>query len=102
MGPGHFAGAKNHFPPTATQPGEAPFAAALRAGIGHVAVADAPVRRAMLMAFETLKLVLEPSGAVAIAALLEASEEVKGKTVLVYATGGNITFPDFRRVVEAA
>jgi threonine dehydratase len=86
----------------ATQPGEAPFAAARRAGIGHVSVSDATVRRAMLMAFETLKLVLEPSGAVAIAALLEAGEAVRGKSVLVYATGGNIAFADFKRVVEAA
>ncbi len=85
----------------ATQPGEAPFAAARRAGIGHVAVGDASVRRAMQLAFETLKLVLEPSGAVAIAALLEAGETVRGKTVLVYATGGNIALPDFNRLLAA-
>ncbi len=83
----------------ATQPGEAPFAAARRAGIGHVSVGDAAVRRAMQLAFETLKLVLEPSGAVAIAALLEAGEAVRDKTVLVYATGGNIAFADFNRVL---
>jgi threonine dehydratase len=83
----------------ATQPGEAPFAAARRAGIGHVSVGDASVRRAMKLAFETLKLVLEPSGAVAIAALLEQREAVEGKSVLVYATGGNIAFDDFSRIV---
>jgi threonine dehydratase len=85
----------------ATQPGEAPFAAARRAGIGHVSVNDSDVRRAMQMAFETLKLVLEPSGAVAIAALLAAGETVRNKTVLVYATGGNIAFADFQRLLSA-
>lgn len=84
----------------ATQPGEAPFAAARRAGIGHVSVSDASVRRAMKLAFETLKLVLEPSGAVAIAALLEGGDAVRGKSVLVYATGGNIAFDDFSRIVS--
>lgn len=85
----------------ATQPGRAPFAAARRAGIGHVSIGDASVRRAMRMAFETLKLVLEPSGAVAIAALLEAGDAVRGRNVLVYATGGNIAFDDFSRLMAA-
>lgn len=84
----------------ATQPGEAPFAAVRRAGVGHVTVDDTSVRRAMQLAFETLKLVLEPSGAVAIAALLGAGDAVKNKTVLVYATGGNITFADFSRLLS--
>ncbi|GIL01089.1 MAG: serine/threonine dehydratase [Alphaproteobacteria bacterium] len=84
----------------ATAPGEAPFAAARRAGIGHVAVADAPVRAAMRLAFETLKLVLEPSGAVAIAALMQAEGSLAGQSVLCYATGGNITFDDFARIVS--
>lgn len=86
----------------ATQPGEAPFAAARRAGIGHVAVSDASVRRAMVLAFENLKLVLEPSGAVAIAALLDAGEAVEGRNVLCYATGGNIAIADFTRIVSGA
>lgn len=83
----------------ATAPGEAPFAAARRAGIGHTAVSDASVRRAMLIAFETLKLVLEPSGAVPLAALLEAGDALQDRSVLCYATGGNIAFADFSRIV---
>lgn len=85
----------------ATAPGGAPFAAARRAGIGHVTVSDATVRRAMRMAFETLKLVLEPSGAVAIAAVLEAGEAVRDRNVLIYATGGNVAFDDFARTLAA-
>jgi threonine dehydratase len=83
----------------ATAPGAAPFAAARRADIGHVAVSDDSVRKAMRLAFETMKLVLEPSGAVAIAAIMDAGDKLKGKSVLAYATGGNIAFADFARLI---
>jgi threonine dehydratase len=64
-------------------------------------VGDADVRRAMLAAFESLKLVLEPSGAVALAALLSGAVEVRDRSVLVYATGGNVSFADFQRHIAA-
>ncbi|MCG6857976.1 MAG: threonine/serine dehydratase [Salaquimonas sp.] len=85
----------------ATAPGEAPFAAVRHANVGHTAIDDTAVKQAMKLAFETLKLVLEPSGAVAIAALLQAGDEVSGRTVLCYATGGNIAFEDFARLIAA-
>ncbi|MEZ5870696.1 MAG: threonine/serine dehydratase [Nitratireductor sp.] len=85
----------------ATAPGSAPFAAVTKAGIGHVSVSDGAVRRAMRMAFETMKLVLEPSGAIAIAALLESGRQFESKTVLCYATGGNITFENFSNLLAA-
>lgn len=83
----------------ATAPGAAPFAAAEAAQAQGVTVDDAAVRRAMLYAFETLKLVLEPSGAVALAALLEGRVALEGRSVLVYATGGNVSFADFAAFV---
>jgi threonine dehydratase len=86
----------------ARRPGVAPFAAAKRAGITGVTVKDAAVRRAMKTAFERLKLVLEPSGAASLAALLEGGHDVKGKTVVVIATGGNVSLPDFMAHVDAA
>ena len=86
----------------ATSPGTAPFAAAARAGVEGLQVDDAAVRRALLLAFEKLKLVLEPSGAVAIAALMEGLVEVEGRAVLVYATGGNIALADFMAHIAAA
>ena len=85
----------------ATAPGAAPFAAARKAAIGHVTVDDASVRKAMRLAFETMKLVLEPSGAVAIAAVMQAGEALEGQNVLAYATGGNIALEDFSRLVAA-
>jgi threonine dehydratase len=79
----------------ATAPGAAPFAAAHAAGVRGVAVADAPVARAMRFAFERLKLVLEPSGAVALAAVLDGAIPVKGRNVLIFATGGNVALERF-------
>lgn len=84
----------------ATAPGAAPFAAARAAGVKGVRVTDAEVRRAMRFAFERLKLVLEPSGAVAVAALLAGRVVADGRTAVVYATGGNIGFDAFHRYLE--
>lgn len=86
----------------ATAPGAAPFAAARAAGVVGVSVPDAAVIRAMVAVFEDLKLVLEPSGAVAIAALDGLGERVEGKTVLAFATGGNVALDDFVRITQTA
>jgi len=86
----------------ARQPGKAPFAAVKATGLRGVAVDDGAVRRAMKVAFERLKLVLEPSGAASLAALLDSRADVKGKTVLVIASGGNVALADFMRHVEHA
>lgn len=85
----------------ATAPGAAPFAAAQAAGVRGLTVGDAEVRRALLFAFERLKLVLEPSGAVALAALLAGALDVAGKSVLVYLTGGNVSLDAFMRHMAA-
>ncbi|WP_189434843.1 threonine/serine dehydratase [Mesorhizobium sp. M1E.F.Ca.ET.041.01.1.1] len=79
----------------ARKPGEAPFAAVRAAGVRGVTVDDASVRRAMKIAFERMKLVLEPSGAASLAALLGGKVDAKDKTVLVVATGGNVSLADF-------
>ncbi|RUY86265.1 FAD-dependent oxidoreductase [Mesorhizobium sp. M7A.F.Ca.CA.003.01.2.1] len=77
------------------RPGDAPFAAVKTAGVHGITVDDQSVRRAMRIAFERMKLVLEPSGAASIAALLGGKVDVKDKTVLVVATGGNVSLADF-------
>lgn len=81
----------------ARKPGEAPFAAIRAAGAEGLAVDDAAVRRAMKFAFERLKLVLEPSGAAPLAAMMEGGVDLSGKTVLVFATGGNVSIADFQK-----
>jgi threonine dehydratase len=83
----------------ATAPGTAPLAAARKAGVRGVAVADGPVAHAMRFAFERLKLVLEPSGAVALAAVLDGQIPVRGKTVVIVATGGNVALGRFTALV---
>ncbi|KQU66901.1 pyridoxal-5-phosphate-dependent protein subunit beta [Aminobacter sp. DSM 101952] len=79
----------------ARKPGEAPYAAATTTNVRGLTVEDAAVRGAMKVAFERLKLVLEPSGASSLAALLGGKVDVAGKTVLVVATGGNVSLADF-------
>jgi threonine dehydratase len=79
------------------RPGDAPLAAVKAAGVTGMAVSDPAVRRAMKVAFDRLKLVLEPSGAAALAALLEGGLDVAGKAVVVIATGGNVSLADFIR-----
>jgi threonine dehydratase len=86
----------------ARRPGEAPFAAVSAAGVRGLTVSDAAVRRAMKFAFERLKLVLEPSGAASLAALLDGDVDVAGKTVLVVASGGNVSLADFMKHVADA
>jgi threonine dehydratase len=44
----------------------------------------------MASAFEMLKLVLEPGGAAALAAVLAGKIEVKGRTIAAVASGGNV------------
>jgi threonine dehydratase len=86
----------------ARRPGVAPFAAVRKAGVHGLAVTDQSVRKAMKIAFERMKLVLEPSGAASLAALLDGGVDVAGKNILVIATGGNVSLADFMRHVADA
>ena len=70
--------------------GVLPFAVAQDLGIMAVAVRDQDVREAMRFAFRHLRLVLEPGGAAALAALLAGKMDVKGQVVAVTASGGNV------------
>jgi threonine dehydratase len=60
-----------------------------------VVVSDNAVRRAMKLAFQRLKIVLEPSGAASLAALMEGGIDVRGLTVAVVASGGNVDAETF-------
>ena len=53
-------------------------------------VSDAEVREAMRFAFQHLKMVVEPGGAVALAALLSGKIDAAGKTTVVVISGGNV------------
>jgi threonine dehydratase len=86
----------------ARRPGVAPFAAVGDLGLLGLSVRDNEVRRAMKFAAERLKLVLEPSGAASLAALREGGVDVSGKTVVVIASGGNVSLDDFMRHIADA
>ena len=53
-------------------------------------MSDDEVRQAIVFAARTLKLVVEPGGAVALAAVLAGRLDVRGRTVAVTLSGGNI------------
>jgi threonine dehydratase len=64
-----------------------------------VAASDAEVGRAVAFAFNELKLVVEPGGAIGLAALLAGKLDVKGKVVVGVLSGGNVDAELFHRLV---
>ena len=81
-------------------PGELTFPIT-RALIGEGLVAtDAEVARAVRYAFEELKLVVEPGGAIGLAALLAGKLAVEGKVVVGILSGGNVD-PDLFATIVA-
>jgi threonine dehydratase len=83
------------------QMGEIPYAIARDRFERVIAVSDEAVLRAMKFAFLRLKLVLEPSGAASLAALLEGGAEVRGQTVAIIASGGNVDVETFQRALAS-
>ena len=65
-------------------------------------VSDAEVKAAMRFAFRNLKLVVEPGGAVALAAALSGKIETAHKTTVVVLSGGNVDFDLFQSVMREA
>jgi threonine dehydratase len=63
-----------------------------------VTVSDAEIVAAMRFAFERLKLVLEPSGASALAVLLHGKVDVAGNRAGVILSGGNVDVARFREL----
>jgi threo-3-hydroxy-L-aspartate ammonia-lyase len=63
-----------------------------------VTVSDAEIVAAMRFAFERLKLVLEPSGASALAALLHGKVDAAGGRTGVILSGGNVDVARFREL----
>ncbi|HUI18802.1 MAG TPA: threonine/serine dehydratase [Alphaproteobacteria bacterium] len=74
----------------AEQPGELTFAAMQGRVESGFAVSEAEVARAMAVAFEYFKLVVEPGGATALAAVLSGKVPIEGRTVAVVCSGGNV------------
>jgi threonine dehydratase len=56
--------------------------------------------KAMAFAWRHYKLVVEPGGAAALAAVLAGALPLKGKTVCVVCSGGNVEASVFRAALE--
>jgi threonine dehydratase len=83
----------------AQTPGELTFAIN-RVLVGRgAAVSDQEVAAAVAFAFHELKLVVEPGGAVALAALLSGKIDVKGRIAVAVLSGGNVDPELFHRLV---
>jgi threonine dehydratase len=65
-----------------------------------VTVTDAEVAEAVRYAFRVLKLVVEPGGAVSLAALLAGKVSAKGLTTAVVLSGGNVDPALFAAIIE--
>jgi threonine dehydratase len=71
-------------------PGELTFAINRELLAGGFTVSDDEVRSAIAFAFRHLKLVLEPGGAAALAAVLSGKLALEGRTAAVVLSGGNV------------
>ena len=82
----------------ADMPGEMPFEILTRLASGGLTVSDAEVRDAMRFAFQNLKLVVEPGGAVALAAVLTGAIDTTEKTTAIVLSGGNVDYEVFASI----
>jgi threonine dehydratase len=80
-------------------PGELTFAINSRLLASGVAPSDEEVAAAVAFAYRELKLVVEPGGAVGLAALLAGRIDVKGKNVVIVLSGGNVDAELFAKLV---
>lgn len=74
------------------QPGELTFELIKSAGVRGIAVTDDEVRAAMRFAFLNFRLVVEPGGAAALAAVLARKLDAKGKVIGIVCSGGNVDY----------
>ena len=97
---GGGAGCVLRFPDMYGAPGDLTFPI-MQAHCGAgIVVTEQECLTTMGLAFERLKVVLEPGGAVSLAAALFLSDEIKGDAVIAVTTGGNVDPAVFLRALE--
>jgi threonine dehydratase len=84
----------------ATIPGEITFAINSRLLTQGITASDAEVGTAVAFAFRELKLVVEPGGAVGLAALLAGRIDARGKNVVIVLSGGNVDADLYARLIN--
>ncbi len=80
-------------------PGVLTFAVAQATMKGGLVVTDHEARHAVRFAFKELKIVLEPGGAVALAAVLSGKLPTKGRTIVCVLSGGNVDPAQFAEII---
>ena len=80
----------------APMPGNLTFPINLKNLSGGICVSDEEVRKTIILLSEQLKIVVEPGGAVAAAAVLNNKINIKNKKIIVMISGGNIDLELFR------
>ena len=83
----------------AAMPGELTLSINNKLLASGVIASDEEVGAAVAYAYRELKLVVEPGGAVGLAALLAGRIDVKGKNVVIVLSGGNVDADLFARLV---
>lgn len=83
------------------RPGRLTFPLNLALLGGGLVVDDDAVAAAMRWAYGHLRVVLEPAGAIAVGALLEGARPVRGRTLVVVCSGGNVDPGLFARCITA-
>ncbi len=83
------------------QPGQLTFPIMNRLCGPGLIVSEDEALRAMKLAFERLKLVAEPGGAVALAAALFRRDQIEGDAVICTISGGNVDAPMFIRALQS-
>jgi len=81
------------------EPGELTFSINARLLKAGLTISDDAVTKAMKAAFSYFKLVVEPGGAAALAAVLSGQYKADGKTVAVVLSGGNVDADVFRKAL---
>lgn len=81
-------------------PGEMTFAINSQHVSQAVAVSDDDALNAIAVAWQYLKIVAEPGGAVALAAILAGKVDVRNKTTVVIVSGGNVDQDIFNRALN--
>lgn len=86
----------------APEPGALTLSINRRLVAGGVSVSDHDVRRAMIFAWQTLKLVVEPGGAVALAAALSGAVDCRHRITAVVLSGANVDAAVFGKILTGA
>jgi threonine dehydratase len=82
-------------------PGELTFPLMQRHAKGVVLVSERDVREAMIFLMTRLKLVVEPTGAVGVAAILKRRIDLGGRTAVIVLSGGNVDPVAYAKIILA-